>query len=412
MKLPLGKIGASVLAGGALLALLFFVVTNTTRGNAGTLAANALAGDFVRRGTLIATVSATGAIAPLREATLAFNTTGAVTRLDVKQGDAVKKNQILATLDTRALDLQITQAEASLAQTEAALANLKTPSLNDVLIAKADVDKALAALQRAQADYDRVGGASNPFIAMTTQALALQTATYDYQKALAGYNSKIVPNENQVKQLEAQVAHARAARDLAKQRAEDAVLRAPFDGVLTKVDSELGSYVAAARPVIAVADVSELRVKVNIDETDIGRVQVGQEVTIDLDAYPGAPITARVAEVASVATTAQGVVNYVVTLTLNPGDVPVKIGMTANANVVVAKKENVLLVPNRAVRAVGNKRFVTIQKGPEQVEDIEVKLGLANDMETEVLSGLQEGQPLVVTVTSGTNPVSPFGTRR
>ncbi|MBI3742114.1 MAG: efflux RND transporter periplasmic adaptor subunit, partial [Chloroflexi bacterium] len=348
MKLKIGKRAAIFLAGGALIALVALVATNALRGNPQSLSASALEGDFVRRGTLVATVSATGAISSMREAALAFNAPGAVTQIQVKQGDAVKKGDLLASLDTRALELQLVQADASLAQAEAAFANLKNPSANDLAIAKADIDKALAAVSRAQSDYDRIGGASNPFIALTAQSLNLQTATLDYQKALAVYNSKINPNENQLKQLDAQVQQARAARDLAKQRIEDAILRAPFDGTITKMDLDLGSYVPAARAVIGVADLSDLRVKVNIDETDIARVKVGQEVTIGLDAYPGASINARVSDVASVATTVQGVVNYVVTLTLNPGDVPVKIGMTANASIVVGRKDDVLLVPNRA----------------------------------------------------------------
>ncbi|MBI3913666.1 MAG: efflux RND transporter periplasmic adaptor subunit, partial [Chloroflexi bacterium] len=402
--MKISKRTAIMLAGSAIIALVA-AVTLLPRGNAQTLSAATAEGDFVRRGTLIATVSASGAISPLREASLAFNTTGAVTQLAVKQGDAVKKGQLLAALDARVLDLQIVQAEASLASADAALANLKSPVANDLIIAKADIDKALAALARAQADYDRIGGASNPFIAMTPQSAALQTATLDYQKALAVYSSKINPNENQIKQLDANVRQARAARDLAKQRLEDAILRAPFDGTVTKIDFDLGSYVPAAKPVVTVADTSELRVKVNIDETDIARVVIGQEVTIGLDAYPSASINARVSDVAAAATTVQGVVNYIVTVTLNPGDVPVKIGMTANANVVVAKKDNVLLVPNRAVRAVGAKRFVTIQKTPEQTQDIEVKLGLANDQETEVVSGLEEGQQLVINLGPAQNPV-------
>ncbi len=405
------KRSAALLAGGAIIALVA-VVMLLPRNNAQTLAAANAEGDFVRRGTLIATVSASGAISPLREASLAFSAAGAATQLAVKQGDAVKKGQLLAALDTRALEFSIAQADASLASAEAALANLKSPSANDLVIAKADIDKAGAAIARAQADYDRIGGASNPFIALTPQSAALQTATLDYQKALAVYNSKINPNENQIKQLDANVAQARAARDLAKQRIEDAILRAPFDGVVTKIDFDLGSYVPAAKPALTVADISELRVKVNIDETDIGRVALHQEVTIGLDAYPNVSLNARVSDIAAAATTVQGVVNYVVVVTLNPGDVPVKIGMTANANIVVAKKDNVLLVPNRAVRAAGQKRLVTIQKTPEQMQDVEVKLGLSNDLETEVISGVEEGQQLVLNLNPSQNPVSPLGGSR
>jgi HlyD family secretion protein len=126
-------------------------------------------------------------------------------------------------------------------------------------------------------------------------------------------------------------------------------------------------------------------------------------VTIGLDAYPDANIKAKVVEVSSVATTVQGVVNYVVTVSLNSGSVPVKIGMTADSNIVVAQRDNALLVPNRAVRAANNKRFVTIQTAPGKSQEVEVKLGMANDQDTEVLSGLTEGQVIIISLTQNLN---------
>jgi HlyD family secretion protein len=400
----------------------------------------------VRRGNLIATVSATGAISPLREAQLAFSATGTLTKLDVKQGDLVKAGQVLASLDTRELELQLAQAEASLAaaqarfdqlknpsladvaaaqagvaSAEAALMQLRQPTQNDLLIAKADLDKARAALDRAQADYDRIGGASNPLIGMTPQALTLQQASLDYQKALALFNAKINPtdsqlkqaqsaleqarsqlarlnnpNPNEIKNVQAAVDQARAARDLAKLRLDYAIIKAPFDGAVTRVDADLGSTITTGRVVIAIADVTEYRVKLNIDETDIAKIKLGQEVLIGLDAYPDVSIAARVTDVASTATTVQGVVNYIVTVTLSPGQAPIKIGMTADANIVIDKKDNVLLAPNRAIRAAGNQHFVTIPKSSDQLEEIEVKIGMANDQETEIVSGLSEGQTVII----------------
>lgn len=460
----LSKRSFILLAGGAIVLLVALVAFLMPRGSAQDLAA-AAALDIatVRRGTLVATVNATGAISPLREAGLAFSATGPLAKLDVKQGDVVKAGQVLAQLDTRTLEFQLAQAEANLAaaqakldqlknpspsdvaaaqasvaSAEAALAQLKSPTPNDLAIAKADLEKAQAAVARAQADYDRIGGASNPFIATTPQALALQQATLDYQKAVALYNAKVNPTESQLKQAQAaleqaraqlaklispspndikaaqaNVDQARAARDLAKARVDDAIIRAPFDGIVTRVEFDLGSFVSAGRTVVTIADTSELRVKLNIDETDIARLKVGQEVTLGLDAYPDVTLSARVTDVAASAMTIQGVVNYIVTVTINPGEVPVKIGMTANANIVVVQKDNVLLVPNRAVRASGSKRYVTVQKADGRTEEVEVKLGMANDLETEVISGLSEGQPVFISGAQVPNPaLNPFGGRR
>ncbi|MDE3089369.1 MAG: efflux RND transporter periplasmic adaptor subunit [Chloroflexota bacterium] len=447
-----------LIAGGAIVLFVAIVAIWVSRSNAANAAASALETAPVRRGTLIATVSATGAISPRREAQMAFSASGPLTQLPVSQGDPVKAGAVLASLDTRASEFQLAQSEASLtaaqakldqlknpspadvtaaqasvASAEAALAQLQKPTQNDLTIAKSDLDKAAAALSRAQSDYDRIGGVSNPFIGMTPQALTLQQAASDYQKALALFNAKINPNDSQLKQAQsaleqaraqltrltnpapgdlqsaqAGVDQARAARDLSKARLDDAIIHAPYDGIVTHVDYDLGSFVPAGRALLGVADTSKLLVKLNIDETDIARVQVGEEVTIGLDAYPDVTINARVTDVAASATTIQGVVNYVVTVTLDPGAVPLKMGMTANANIVVARKDDVLLVPNQAVRAANNKHWVTVQTSPGKTEEVEVKIGLANDQETEVVSGLTEGQPVVTSITQ-VNPINSGG---
>lgn len=441
----LSKRSFMLIAGVALLVLVALVAFLVSRGVQNSSASN-LEIATVRRGTLMATVSATGSISPLRQAEMAFSATGPITKLNVQQGDSVKAGQVLAQLDTRQLDLQLVQAEAnltaaqaklsqvkspsasdiaaaqaSLASADAALAQLKTPSQNDLIMAKSDVDKAKAAVDRAQADYDRIGGASNPMIGALPQSVSLQQASLDYQKALAAYNSKVSPTDSQVKQATASVEQARsqlakltnpspndvqasqsnvdqarAARDLAKAQVDNAIIRSPFDGIVTHVDFDLGSFAAAGRVVLGVADISELRIKLNIDETDIARVSPGQAVAITLDAYPDLNINAQVADVASTATIVQGVVNYVVTVALKPGEVPLKIGMTADANIVVAQKDNVLLVPNRAIRASNSKRLVTVERPGGKTEDREVKLGLSNDQDTEVTSGLSEGERVVI----------------
>lgn len=454
----------------------------------------------VTRGTLIATVNATGAIEPRASSAVAFRTSGNVAEILVQRGERVKSGQVLARLDTTILDLQLEQAEANLVAAEANLAKLKKgpsaealaaaqanlqamqeaydalahpsasaiaaaqanyesalaaynrllhPDATELAIAKADLDKAKAALDQAQAAYDRIGGASNPFIAQTPQALQLQTATLDYQKALNAFNAKFNPSEAQLKaalaqvqaardqlarlepteeslaqararlaqareqlarltpsaeelaQAEANVAAARAARDLARAQLEEAVLLAPLDGTVTVLDLDLGEFVQAGRPVATIADLDHLRIILNIDETDIPRVQIGQPVALELDAFPGQIVSGTVSAIAPAATTVQGVVNYEVEIQVQPGHLAVKPGMTANANIQVARKENVLLVPTRAIRAQGNKRLVTILENG-QPKEVSVTLGLSNDQETEILEGLSEGM-LVLTIAIPTN---------
>ena len=191
---------------------------------------------------------------------------------------------------------------------------------------------------------------------MTQQSMTLQQASTDYQKAVAVYNSKINPTDSQLKQAQSTLDQALAQlakltdpspKDLqAAQANVDQTRRRPRygHGAARQCNPphavrrhrharrpRLGSFAAAGRTILGVADTTEQLVKVNIDETDIARVKTGQDVTIGLDAYPDVTLTGKVTDVAAATTTTQGVVNYVVTVTLKPGDVPIKMGMTANA---------------------------------------------------------------------------------
>ncbi len=491
-------IGALLLVG----AIAFLVWTQIVNANAARPQFTDADIAVARKGTLIATVSATGAIESQTLTALSFLANGNVVKIFVKRGDKVSAGQTLAQLDTVSLELQLAQAQANLDASEASYAKLKKgpsdsarvsaeanlasaqaaynalqnpsassiasaqanlnsalaqynkllkPDATEMAIAKADVEKAQAALNQAQAAYDRIGGASNPFGAQSPQALQLQNATLDYQKALNAFSSKFSPTDAQLKaataqvqqakdalerlqvtpenlaraqaqieqakdalarlnatvedlaQAEAQVAASRAARDLAKQRVSEAMLVAPVAGTITALDLEQGEFVQAGRPVVTIADLEHLQIKLSIDETDIPRVEIGQPVALDLDAFPGQVVNGVVREIAPAATTVQGVVNYDVLIDVNANDVPIKAGMTANANVQVARQENVLLIPTRSIRAQGSKRLVTILENG-QPKEIVVTLGLSNEQETEILSGLVEGAQVLTIALPSNQP--------
>ncbi len=345
----------------------------------------------------------------------------------------------------------VAAAQANLASARAQYNKLLKPDATELAIAKADLDKAQAALANAQAAYDRVGGASNPNSAQLPQSLQLQTATLDYQKALNAFNAKFNPTDAQLKaaqaqiqqaedalqrlqpttenlaraqaqikqaqdalerlapnaqdlaQAEANVAAAQAARDLAQQRVNEATLVAPIAGTVATFDLTQGEFIQAGRSVATIADLGHLRIALSIDETDIPRVQVGQPVILDLDAFPDQTVNGVVREIAPVATTLQGVVNYQVWVDVTPNALALKPGMTANASVQVARKENVLLAPTRAIRAQGSKRLVTILENGEP-KDVVVTLGLSNDQFTEILDGLQPGAQILTTAVSTNAP--------
>ncbi len=151
-----------ILIAGAIIVLLVGGVALASRMMSSAETVTTYETTVVQRGTLLATVSSTGAISPLREAQLAFSTTGSLNKLDVKAGDAVKSGQVLASLDTRELELQLAQTDAGLVSAQARLDQLKNPNPADVAAAQASVtsaDAALAQLRTPNAN-DVIGGKS------------------------------------------------------------------------------------------------------------------------------------------------------------------------------------------------------------------------------------------------------------
>src|SRR5512142_959540 len=204
-----------------------------------TLSANAAAENnrvqtaTVQRGTLVATVSAAGNVTAPQQSALTFQTTGRVAQVNVQAGDAVKKGQVLMMLDTTELDLALKGAQANLASAQANFdaAKAKTGTNADQLLAaKAAVDKAASVVQQAQAAYDRIGGASNPSIGMTSQAVTLQQATSDYNAAVANYKVTASGiNDTALRTAQAQVDSAQVAVDQANSNLQKAKVVAPYD---------------------------------------------------------------------------------------------------------------------------------------------------------------------------------------
>ena len=324
-----------------------------------------------------------GTFGSANQATLAFQAAGRIHDIKVKEGDWVHVGDLIASLDTSLLDLQVAQAQsaldvtharfdqlknptatdvaaaqASVASAEAALAQLKTPTQNDLTLAKADMDKAKAAMQTAQAAYDRIGGDSNPFGAMTPQALALQQTSLDYQKALTAYNIKLNPSDSQLKQAQAAVeqaraqyarlanpsiddlkaaqalvAQAQAALDLAKQNVANAKIVAPFDGTIVWIAPHLGESAAPGTPIVTLADLAHLQVQVGADENALAILGVGQTATITTDSLPGKTFTGTVSKIGLLATTTVGIVNVPVTVDVDTTGAPIAPGLSATVEI-------------------------------------------------------------------------------
>jgi multidrug efflux pump subunit AcrA (membrane-fusion protein) len=209
---------------------------------------------------------------------------------------------------------------------------------------------------------------------------------------------------------------------------EKATLAAPVGGTVTLLDVRAGEIADANRTVVVLSDLATLEVEVNLDETDVARVEAGQDAWVSVDVFSGVevdknhPMAGEVATIASVAQPQSGVVLYPVTVRFAlptdvsdraPGDgqpavppasrgevarfshLPVRAGMTADVSVVVASQEDALIVPLRAVHTEGERAYVK-RLNDGQIERVEVELGLMTDTEIEITRGLSEGDAVLV----------------
>ncbi|MFH1347927.1 MAG: HlyD family efflux transporter periplasmic adaptor subunit, partial [Candidatus Margulisiibacteriota bacterium] len=149
-----------------------------------------------------------------------------------------------------------------------------------------------------------------------------------------------------------------------------------------------------ADPILVMADY--LIVKAQVDETDIGSIRIGQDVNIELDAYPGQPIAGKVEHVAFESKTVSNVNIYEVDIA--PKNVPAffRAGMSATVNFVLEQKENILILPLNAVKKIGDRSYVFIRKNEKKTESLQIKTGLENSLHVQVESGLSDGDEVVI----------------
>ncbi len=403
----------------------------------------------VTRGTLIATVNATGNVSAPKTAALTFPSSGHVAQVAVRVGDQVKKGALLMRLDTADLELSLKSAKASLASAQAnfdstqstlqsalqtAQASLKSAQANydsakisydqnpsQLAIAQATLEKARVTLEQAQLAYNVV--AWRPDIGMTSQAAALEAATTAYTEALATYkataagindtalriaqatldNAKISlahAEENMdtsTRTAQATLDSAKLAVEQAQRSLEQASLYAPFDGVVSEVNYGVGDT-GGTSTAVSVVDLSNLQATLTIAEVDMAQLKVGESAQMTMDAVPAKTYQAQVVSIGPVGTVSSGVVNYPVTVNITNADADVKPGMTANLAIEVNRRENVLLIPNRAVRTQGNQKTVAVVRDGKSVQT-PVTTGLSNDQFVEITSGLREGDVVAMNQT-------------
>jgi HlyD family secretion protein len=287
------------------------------------------------------------------------------------------------------LGLPEEQARANLAAAQAALSAAEA-NLADVRTGPraADLQAASAAIAAAEAQVESAQG--NVLVAEANLARA-QAASDRLQEG---------PTEDDVAILEAQIAAAETNLGLAELRLEQAMIVAPMGGRVASLQIRAGEQATPGAPAITLIDEGAYHIEVSVDEIDIDQIEEGQPVEITLDALPDTVLDGVIAEIAPTAVTSGvGVVTYLVTINIDDQGVELKPGMTANATVITDLLDDVLVVPNWAIRLdrETGQALVNRLAAAGDIEEVPIVTGLRNEQFSEVVSGLTAGDMVVVT---------------
>jgi multidrug efflux pump subunit AcrA (membrane-fusion protein) len=364
---------------------------------------------YVARRDLTAAVTATGAIKAKvgAEVKVGSRIPGRVEHLAVQVGDRVQAGQVIARLEQEDLRAAVEKARADLAAAEAKLATVlkgaRTQELQtaEAALRQAEANRllALANLERYQQLYQDGGVALQVVDTAARDHDVFAAQVRSAREQLSLIRDKYTAEDLQY--AEAQVLQARATLRIAEANLGYATITAPMAGVVASVSTQQGETVtsgsaaAQAPTFVTIIDLTRLQVDAYVDETDIGKVRVGQEAIFTVDAFPDREFSGKVTAIYPKALIQQNVVTYDVVIAIDNREGSLRPDMTASTTITVAKREQVLAVPNQAVRREDGERVVFVPED-NRVARRPIKTGWKDKHYTEVLSGLKEGDRVIV----------------
>lgn len=289
----------------------------------------------VSRAAMTVVVTATGTVQPTNQVEISSELSGTLASVEVDFNDTVKMGQVLARLDTTKLNAQMTNAQAALSA------------------ATANVAQAEATLAEAEENFTTAQQLDKRGVSTHSSYITAKAVNARAKAALAAAMAEVTL----------------AAANLEVQRADlaKAEIRSPINGVVLDRDADAGNIVASAlsAPVLFVLaeDLTKMELQVDVDEADIGRVQVANPATFTVEAYPGRVFDATITSLRYAPETTDGVVTYKAVLSVDNADLALRPGMTATASIIVSHVEDALQVPNAALRYVPPQTATTTSSG-------------------------------------------------
>jgi len=354
----------------------------------------------VEKGDLAKSVVATGKIEPITKVEIKSKASGIVKKLYVDYGDKVKKGQVLAELDKEEIQARVDQARAQLEASSASLNGTRA----DLERAKVDAEGPdVPLLKRA---YERAQGMAKEGV---VSASALDDAEKNYEMALNKQNvskAQLQVLQAKIGQAQGQVAQDRANLKQLEEELGYTTIESPIDGIVLSRDVEIGDAVSSilvlgssATLVMTLGDTSEVYVKGKVDESDIGKVYLGQPARIKVESFKDKTFTGKVTKISPMGVEKDNVTTFEVRVSINNPEGVLKAMMTANAEIILEEHKNVLQIPEGSIIYDKDKKAsveVPDPKAKEGKRKLAVNIGISNGAKTELLQGLKEGDQVVL----------------
>ncbi|MFK7603820.1 efflux RND transporter periplasmic adaptor subunit [Deinococcus sp. SM5_A1] len=394
------------------------------------VAAPVVSTQAVQRGVVRVSVSGPGTLEAAATRTVGAEQAGTVGEVP-PVGERVNKGQLLTRLSSDSLEqnvqtaqLNLDKARASLDATRAGQASSAAQRGSSVSSAQSSVQQAQQTLSDAQRTLDgqqqlHAIGALSTSDLNTAQSnvdkaqLTLASARASLDASQTQYSTGQRGDAENLRGAQIAVQQAQAALETAQQSQASLKLYAPISGVVSTVSADAGTVVSSGATILTILDDTSLNLPVQIDETEIAGVQVGQNASVTLDAYDGQTFSGKVGRVSPGATQSSGISVFTATVTLPNPDGQLRSGMTAEAEIIQSEDRG-LLVPNKAIQTVRNRSYVEVPGAAADAEPerVRVTTGASDGTNTVVTEGLEAGQDVIVPgSTRSTSGAGSSGTR-
>jgi len=354
----------------------------------------------VERGDITKNVVATGKITPITKVEIKSKASGIVKKLYVDTGDKVKQGEVLAELDRVEIEAEVNSARAQLLSSQANLQSAKADQKRAAVDAEGvDIPTLQRAYKRAQ-EMSKDGVVSQATLDDAQRSYIMAVNKRDVARA------QLTVNQAKVLQAQADVEKDQASLKQYEEQLSYTTITAPIDGIVLSRDVEVGDAVSSilvlgsgATLVMTLGDTSQVYVKGKVDESDIGKVYLGQPARIRVETFKDKVFTGHVTKISPMGVEKDNVTTFEVRVSINNPGGELKAEMTANAEIILAEHHNVLMIPEGAIMYDKDKKAsvdIPDPHGKDGMRKIAVNIGISNGVKTEVLSGLKQGDQVVL----------------